>query len=476
MLKKEGNMKKWFLGLTVIGITTASIAIAQTETTPAAVHATVSPDQTASSNSSEETHPPASNGNAKSSLNSPSSEEEFKAPLNKLGAVDVNANVPYELQVPPSTSSTLPEAMTTGSTTWPNRVPTQPILNAKSYILIDATSGQILAADKANDRLPPASITKLMLLYVLDHSLVNKDISLDQTLTVPTIAWATGGSRMFLKPNETVKLQDLISGIIVDSGNDAAVTVATTLAGTQEAFVAMMNHQAQLLGMDNTHYTDVMGLPAPGHYTTARDLAVLGSRLLKDYPQFSSWYSQKSFTYNGITQENFNKLLFIYPYAIGLKTGSTNSAGYSLVSAAQKPGNPMLLVAAVLGTGSRDNSANESKALLEYGFRNFETVELYKNQQKVTVASVPNGETTSIPVGVNKDFYVTFPAGSQKNLIAQVELIPNVTAPVQAGQILGNLVIKLDGKIATTTPVVALKDLNTASVWQKIGRKVQNWI
>ncbi len=500
-------MKKWSLGLGIIGFWAASIAFAEAPTAEVSAPpptAVSSPEQTAepaaasptsgskkkSAASSPQTKtadqtsheasfqaPSQKDGNQSDLLAPNSSSEDFQAPLNKFGAVDANANVPYSLQVPTSSASSLiPSPIATASATWPNRVPAKPVLNAKSYILIDATSGQVIAEDKANERLPPASITKLMLLYVLDHSLANKEMTLDQTLTVPTVAWATGGSRMFLKPNEKVKLQDLIYGVIVDSGNDAAVTIATTVAGTQEAFVGMMNHQAKVLGLENTHYTDVMGLPAPGHFTTARDLAVLGSRLLKDYPQYSAWYGVKSFTYNGITQENFNKLLFIYPYAIGLKTGSTNSAGYSLVSAAEKPGNPMKLVAVVLGTGSRDNSANESKALLEYGFRNFQTALLYKNHEKVTVANVPNGENTSLPVGVNKDFYVTFPMNAQKQLVAQVELMPNLKAPIQAGDVLGTLVIKLDGKIATSTEVIALQDLKSQSFWQKIGRKMQHWI
>jgi D-alanyl-D-alanine carboxypeptidase (penicillin-binding protein 5/6) len=402
--------------------------------------------------------------------------ESASPPLNKYGAVDANANVPYEVQVPPIDPSLAPAPLNTASNTWPNRVPKAPILKAKSYILIDATSGQIIAESQANDRLPPASITKLMLIYVLDHALAKKEFTLDQTLTVPTVAWATGGSRMFLKPNEKVKLQDLISGVIVDSGNDAAVTIATAVAGTQEAFVALMNEQAEVLGMDNTHYTDVMGLPAPAHYTTARDLAVLGAHLLQDYPQYVPWFGVKSFTYNGITQENFNKLLFIYPYAIGLKTGSTNTAGYSLVSAAQKPGNPMQLVGVVLGTGSRDNSANETKALLEYGFRNFETRKLYSEGQVVTTTPVLKGKALSIPVGVTKDFYVTLPMGAEKAVSAQAEITPQLTAPIHKGQTLGKLVIKLDGKVATETDLIALEEVGTQSIWQKMGRAVKRWL
>jgi D-alanyl-D-alanine carboxypeptidase (penicillin-binding protein 5/6) len=404
------------------------------------------------------------------------STEIASPPLNKYGAVDANATVPYEAQVPPIDPSLMPAALNTASNTWPNRVPNAPSLKAKSYILIDATSGQIIAESQANDRLPPASITKLMLVYVLDHALAKKEFTLDQTLTVPTVAWATGGSRMFLKPNEKVKLQDLISGVIVDSGNDAAVTIATAVAGTQEAFVALMNEQAQELGMDNTHYTDVMGLPAPAHYTTARDLAVLGAHLLQDYPQYASWFSVKSFTYNGITQENFNKLLFIYPYAIGLKTGSTNTAGYSLVSAAQKPGNPMQLIGVVLGTGSRDNSANESKALLEYGFRNFETRKLYSPGQEVTTTPVLNGKVLSVGAGVRKDFYVTLPKASEKAVVAQAEIAPQLTAPLHKGQWIGKLVVKLDGKVATETDLMALEDVGVQSIWQKMGRKIKSWV
>ncbi len=402
--------------------------------------------------------------------------ETGQAPLNKYGAVDATANIPYDIQVPATPASFVPPNIVPANTAWETRVPKAPTLAAKSYMLIEANSAQILAAEHANDRLPPASITKLMLVYVLDHSLANKDISLDQILSVPTVAWATGGSRMFLKPNDKVSVEDLISGVVVDSGNDAAVTLATAIAGTQEAFVALMNHQAEVLGMSNTHFADVMGLPAPAHYTSARDLAVLGEHLLQDYPQYVSWFGVKSFTYNGISQENFNKLLFIYPYAIGLKTGSTTAAGYSLVSAAQKPGSPMQLVGVVLSSGSRDNSANESKALLEYGFRNFETEKLYSQGQPVTNTPVLNAQELSVPLGVSKDFYVTFPKGAEKSLVAQVAINPGLSAPIQKGQALGTLIITLDGKTLTTSPLVALKEDALQSIWQSIGRKLRSWV
>ncbi|NCX94419.1 MAG: D-alanyl-D-alanine carboxypeptidase [Gammaproteobacteria bacterium] len=358
---------------------------------------------------------------------------------------------------------------------WPTLVPPAPQLSAKSYILVDVNSGQVLAAMNPNLRLPPASITKLMLAYILEHAVASGNPKLDDIVSVPEVAWATGGSRMFLKPGDKVKLQDLILGTIVDSGNDAAVTIATLLGGTQEAFVGMMNQRAQALGMTNTHFTDVMGLPAPDHYTSARDLGVLAQHVVAEYPQYLSWFGQKFFTYNGIKQANFNRLLFIYPYAQGLKTGSTDAAGYSLVSAAKDPDQNMQLVGVVLGAGSRDQSAEESKALLMYGFRFFKTQLLYRANQTVTEAKISHGAVPQVPVGVSQDFYISYPVSAQKDLKAQVQLNTTLNAPIKQGDVMGTLTITLQKKVLKTIPVVALKDVQEGSWWQSVSDKLSHW-
>ncbi|MDA7742567.1 D-alanyl-D-alanine carboxypeptidase, partial [Francisellaceae bacterium] len=260
-----------------------------------------------------------------------------KAPLNKYGAVNVDAQVPVNIQVPTAPKNFKAPAVHSAVSLWSNLVPAQPKLDIKSYLLMDAKTGHVIASDHANKRIAPASLTKLMLLYIVEQQLKNGTLTLNQKLTVPTVAWATGGSRMFLKPKTEVSVKELIKGVIVASGNDAAVTLAVNIAGTQSAFVGMMNIEAKKLGMTNTHFSDVMGLPAPNLYSSARDLAMLARHVVLDYPEYYHFFKVKYITYNGIKQPNFNKLLFIDQYADGLKTGSTKAAGYSLIGSEKRP-------------------------------------------------------------------------------------------------------------------------------------------
>lgn len=397
-------------------------------------------------------------------------------PLNAYGAVDVNANVPLALQVPVKPNGFVDPNIQTEAQVWASHVPAAPQLNAKSYVLMAANSGAILAANNPNERLAPASLTKLMLLYITEQELAAGQIHLSDMIKVPKVAWATGGSRMFLKPGQEVSVRNLISGIIVESGNDAAVTLATHIAGTQNAMVSLMNQQAQALGMSNTHFSDVMGLPVPNHYTSAYDMAKLAQAIVTQYPQYISWYGQKWFSYNGIKQPNFNKLLFTYRYAQGLKTGSTDTAGYSLVSAAKMPDRPMHLIAVVLGTPSGTDSAADSKALLTYGFHFFKTTTVYSANQTLNNAKTYLGKSSSTPVGVAQDMVVTLPQSLSSQLQAALNLNKKIKAPISKGQMLGKVQVKLNGQLLAEAPAIALQANPEGGFWTRLTGRIKSWM
>jgi serine-type D-Ala-D-Ala carboxypeptidase (penicillin-binding protein 5/6) len=365
-------------------------------------------------------------------------------PLNSYGAVDVNAHVPLEVQVPNAPDDQVNPVPETLSSVFSEDLPAQPNLSVKSYALAAAKSGQLLANFNAYKRVPPASIAKLMLLYIVEQSLESGDLKIDQKIKVPKVAWATGGSRMFLKPGSYVSVKDLISGVAVASGNDAAVTLATHIAGTQDAFVHLMNNEAEKLGMNNTRYATVMGLPAPNEYTCAYDLFKLARAVMLDYPQYFHWFSQKWFTYNDIKQPNYNKLLFLYPDATGMKTGSTSYAGYSLVSSASQKDNPMPLIAIVLGADNRMASATGAEALLKYGFHFFKSKEFYKSSEVIKKADVYLGESDQVSVVVKDSVWVTYPKELKDKIRAQLKLHKTLKAPIKAGDKLGEVVFYID--------------------------------
>jgi len=395
---------------------------------------------------------------------------DSKPPLNKYGAVDVNAKIPYNVQAPAPRHDFIPPKIRTLAQPWQRYLPSQPSLQVKSYILKSARSGQIIAAYHANQREAPASLTKLMLILLTEQALVQGAIHLDDPVTVPTVAWATGGSRMFLKPHEQVSLNNLIEGTIVASGNDAAVTIANYIAGNQASFVSLMNHQACKLGMTNTHFTDVMGLPASNHYSSSYDMGLLGQTIVNDYPQYLSWFSKKYFTYNGIRQANFNKLLFIDADAIGLKTGSTDAAGYSLVSAAKQHNHDdgMTLIGVVMGASSPMASATASKALLTYGFRFFGERALYHADKIIKKVIIASGVPEMLPVGVQHDVWVTYPKAMASRLTAVLHIQDNLKAPITKGQQVGNVTITLGKNTLKVEPVFALIDVRVWSFWDKI--------
>ena len=352
-------------------------------------------------------------------------------------------------------------------------VPSAPELGARGYILMDHNSSQVLAAKNEHEHLEPASITKLMTAYAAFRALDEGQIRLDDEVPVSENAWRTPGSRMFIEVNTRVTVEDLLQGMIVQSGNDASVAIAEYLAGTEATFAQLMTQYARELGMLNTQYRNSTGLPAEGHQTTAADIARLASVIVSDYPQFYQWYSQREFTYNGITQKNRNALLWRDPSVDGMKTGMTDAAGYCLVSSAQREN--MRLIAVVLGTKSPTARANDSQALLNYGFRFYETRLLYPAGDPVTEARVWKGDQETMGLGVRKDIYVTIPRGSYDRLEAQLDLPQQVVAPIDETDQLGTLRVSLADQTLTEANLFALNAVPEGTIWQRARDSVLLW-
>jgi D-alanyl-D-alanine carboxypeptidase (penicillin-binding protein 5/6) len=340
--------------------------------------------------------------------------------------------------------------------------PPAPQIAARAWLLIDANSGQSLAEKNADARVEPASLTKLMTAYLVFGAIKEKRLSLNQTLPVSEKAWKTEGSRTFLKVNSQVKVEDLIKGMIVQSGNDACITLAEGVAGSEEAFVAMMNQQAQHLGMTGTHFVNVTGLPDARHYSTARDLATLATALIRTYPQEYKYYSIKEFAYNGITQPNRNRLLWLDPNVDGLKTGHTDSAGFCLIASARRDNRRLLSV--VLGTASDNARATESQKLLNYGLQFSETVKLYSANQPVTTLRIYKGTSSSLAAGFASDFYVTVPRGASQRIQAQIITKQPMLAPIARGQGVGTLRLTLDGKPVGDFTLTALSNIGVSGL------------
>lgn len=359
----------------------------------------------------------------------------------------------------------------------PLLTPAPPNINAKAYILIDVNSRKILAEKNSDKKLPPASLTKMMTLYVASSALANKQITLKDKVRISTNAWKTGGSRMFVKEGQEVLIEDLLKGIIVDSGNDACVAIAEHLGGSEKSFTKVMNQQASMLGMGNSHFTDSTGLPDKNHYTSATDLAILGSALIKDFPQYYSWYKEKWFTFNGIRQPNRNRLLWRNDKVDGLKTGHTNEAGFCLVSSATE-GN-MRLLAVVLGSPSETARADDSERLLKYGFRFFETHNLYKANKPLAELPIYKGKTNKTLVGLKNDQYVTIPTGQYPRLSINTKITKNLQAPIAKGQKVGELLIQFDENIIATEDLYALEDVAVGGVVKRVKDSmrlaVSNW-
>ncbi|MCE0493025.1 serine hydrolase [Vibrio salinus] len=349
-------------------------------------------------------------------------------------------------------------------------VPDPPQIAAKGYVLMDYHSGKILAQKEMNTKLAPASLTKMMTSYVIGQEIARGNISNDDDVVVSKKAWAKNfpdSSKMFIEVGTTVKVRDLNQGIIVQSGNDACVAMAEHVAGSTDAFVDLMNAWASTLGMKNTHYTNVHGLDDPNLYSTPYDLALLGQALIRDVPNEYKIYAEKKFTYNGITQYNRNGLLWDKSMHVdGIKTGHTSGAGYNLVSSATE-GN-MRLISVVMGTHSSDARKSESKKLLSYGFRFFETVAPHKAGETFIKERVWMGDKDQVALGVAKDTYVTLPRGQAKNLKASFVLEKELEAPIKKGEVVGKLYYQLDGKDVAQYPLISLENVQKGGVFSRL--------
>ncbi|OGT30935.1 MAG: hypothetical protein A3E87_08120 [Gammaproteobacteria bacterium RIFCSPHIGHO2_12_FULL_35_23] len=337
----------------------------------------------------------------------------------------------------------------------PNLIPVPPTVKAQAYVLMDINSGAILAQQNMNVRRSPASLTKLMTLYLTERALVNNLITLNDPVLISQNAWQTGGSRMFVQVNTRVPVGLLTQGVIVDSGNDATMALAEYVGGAEDTFVDMMNQEAASLGMTNTHYTDPTGLPSPEHYSTARDLATLAHAIWTDFPQYQSWYSQKWLTYNGITQPNRNRLLWRFPGTLGMKTGHTDDAGYCLIAVANQNG--LTLLAVVLGAPSDEARADATISLLSYGFRFYNSNLLYQANSVITKPRVWFGTTKYLPAGTLNDISVTTPNGQFQGAKVSITVNNNLQAPIRKGQAIGSVNLVFNHQ-TLTYPLVALAD------------------
>lgn len=335
--------------------------------------------------------------------------------------------------------------------------PAPPPVKGKAYILIDVNSGKIIAEQNSDTKLPPASLTKMMTLYVISNALHNEQIHLNDSVRISKEAWQAPGSRMFVKEGQQVTIKELMKGIIVDSGNDACVAMAEHLGGSEQGFSDIMNQEAQALGMANSHFTDSNGLPNENHYTTAKDLAILGRALINDFPEYYGFYKQKWFSFNGIRQPNRNRLLWRDEQVDGIKTGHTDEAGFCLVSSAQRDG--MRLLAVVLGEPSDGSRADDSQRLLNYGFRFFETHQIYKANQPIVTLPVYKGTADTLQIGVFKPLLITIPSGQYQRLGLKTKVKQNLEAPIQKGDKIGELIIEFENKVVDTQPLYALNSI-----------------
>lgn len=353
-------------------------------------------------------------------------------------------------------------------------MPAAPQLGASSYILMDFNSGRVLVEHEPDSRADIASITKLMTSYVVFQELRNAKVTLDELVNISETAWRAEGSRMFLEPNMKVSMEDLLKGLIIQSGNDASIALAEHLAGTEAAFASVMNFYATQLGMEDTNFTNATGLPDENHYSTAHDVALLSIALIRDFPDYYRWYSEKEFSFNNIRQHNRNNLLWRDPAVDGLKTGHTEAAGYCLAASAKRDG--MRLVSVVMGSSSEQSRADESQGLLNYGFRFFETVQLYKTGQELTRSQVWKGETEEVTLGIANDLFITIPRGRYDDLDAQIEMQGNLQAPIELGQTIGRISIQLDGEVVTSRNLVALNGVAPAGFFGRAWDGMKLWL
>jgi serine-type D-Ala-D-Ala carboxypeptidase (penicillin-binding protein 5/6) len=349
-------------------------------------------------------------------------------------------------------------------------VPAPPTIKASSYVVMDFNSGDLLVAENTDQKLPPASLTKIMTIYVVASELENGKITLEDEVLVSEKAWRTEGSRMFIEVNKKVKLDALLHGVIIQSGNDASVALAEYISGTEGVFADLMNKHAEQLGMNNSHFVNSTGLPDPDHYTTASDLAKLAQALIRDYPEVYALHKIKEFTFNKIKQHNRNKLLWRDRSVDGVKTGHTEAAGYCLVASAVRDG--MRLISVVMGTDGMNARAKASQAILNYGFRFFETHKLYSAGDLITSVKVWKADVDNIDLSINKDIYITVPRGQYDKLEPVVEVDKQIIAPVSQGDQKGVLNIMLENKNITTVPLLALESIAEGGIVNRLKDEV----
>jgi D-alanyl-D-alanine carboxypeptidase (penicillin-binding protein 5/6) len=352
----------------------------------------------------------------------------------------------------------------------PIPVPAPPAVEAKAHILIDFHSGHVLSEQNAHERVEPASLTKLMTTYIVFTELKRGNLSLTDQALVSEKAWRTPGSRSFVQVNTRVGIEDLLKGVIVQSGNDATVTLAEHIAGSEDAFAELMNNYARALNMNDSHFVNSTGLPDPEHYTSAADMAQLMRAIIQQFPEYYTYYSLREHTYNGITQPNRNRLLWRDPSVDGGKTGHTESAGYCLVTSAKR--DDMRLISVVLGTRSEEARLQESAKVLNYGFRFFETRLVHAASQPVTTTRIWQGAAEQIELGIEQDLYVTIPRNSADRLETAVEIVPSILAPVRQGDHLGRLEVRLNGEELTSTPLVAISDMEQGGLARRLTDRV----
>jgi D-alanyl-D-alanine carboxypeptidase (penicillin-binding protein 5/6) len=352
---------------------------------------------------------------------------------------------------------------------------TPPSVIGKAYVVADISSGQILASEKADERFEPASLTKIMTAYLVFQALKDKKLALDAVVPVSEKAWRAGGSRMFIDPRRTVTVDELIRGMIVQSGNDACIALAEAIGGSEDVFAQMMNREAQRLGMKNSHFINSNGLPDAQHYSSARDIYLLASALIRDFPaEYATYYSIKEYRYNNITQMNRNRLLWQDPTVDGMKTGFTEAAGYCLVASSRR--GPRRLMSVLLGSTSESARAQESQKLLNWGYQFFDAVKLYDKGKPVKTIEVWKGTAATVDVGLDSDLFITVPKGQADKLKADLLARQPLVAPLAKGQKVGMLRVTLDGKEVGEYPVLALQPVAVAGVFGRAWDTLRLWI
>ena len=361
-------------------------------------------------------------------------------------------------------------AIVAGSAAAAPIIPLPPTLASSSYLLVDANSQEVLVERNSAKRIPPASLTKIMTAYIVEEELKSGRLKGDEMAPISVEAWRTGGSKMFIREGTEVAVDDLLKGIIIQSGNDASVAIAEYIAGSEDAFADMMNQQARALGLKNSSFLNATGLPNDDHYSTAEDLARLTIALIRDHPEQYKLYSQRSYKFNDIAQPNRNKLLWRDRSVDGVKTGYTAAAGYCLVASAERNG--VRLVSVVMGADSDQARMRESQKLLSYGFRNFDTQTLYEAGINLRQQDVYYGDADTVEVGVAEDVIVTFPRGYYDDIEVEMAMAAYLEAPFSAGQPVGELTLSLDGEVLYSAPLVTLNEVEESGFVGRLGDSI----